>query len=137
MFTKRRILWASYIMPGIIAVLRVGFTVWMLVSNPMELKLPYIQIIPMCLMLWSCFAHFKLYSDSVPVISLIAPDMVHFILILVFKREVMILPLLPLVIPDVLYLVAKGVKANFFPFYFEGDSDDEDLDMDDIVDDAG
>lgn len=103
----------------------------------MGLRLPYLQVIPVIVLISSCFGHFKLYRDAVPVISLLVPTILHAIIIFVFIREVMVLPFLPVFIPDILYLIAKAVKANLFPFYLEGDDGDELLDIDDIVDNAG
>ena len=137
MFTKRRILLGSFYLPGIVVLIRLAFTIWVLWKNPMGLRLPYIQLIPLFVMMGSCFGHFKLYRDAVPVISLIVPTLLHAILIFVFLREVMILQFLPVFVPDLLYLVVKAVKANLFPFYMEGEDDDELLDMEDIINDAG
>lgn len=137
MFTKRRILLGSYYLPGVVVLIRVFFTAWILIKNPMGLRLPFFQLIPLGVMLGSCFGHFKLYRDAVPVISLMVPTLLHAILIFVFLREVMILPFLPVFVPDILYLVVKAVKANLFPFYMEGDDEDELTDIEDLINGAG
>lgn len=137
MFSKRRILLGSYYLPGVVVLIRVAFTVWILGWNPMGLRFPFLQLIPLGALLGSCFGHFKLYRDAVPVISLIVPTLVHAIIIFVFLREIMILPFLPVFVPDMLYLVVKAVKANLYPFYLEGEDDDELRDMEDIINGAG
>lgn len=137
LFTKRRILLGSYYLPGIVALARVLFTLWILIWNPMKMPLPFIQLIPAGALIGSCFGHFKLYRDAVPVISLMASTFLHIIIIFVFMRVLVILPFLPVLILDVLYLVIKAVKANLFPFYLEGDEDDEYLELDDISEEAG
>ena len=137
MFTKRRILLGSFYLPGVVALIRVGFTLWILIQNPMGLRFPYAILIPMFVMLGSCFGHFKLYRDAVPVISLVVPTLLHAIVIFVFLREIMILPFLPVFVPDILYLIVKAVKANLFPFYMEGEDDDELRDIEDIINGAG
>lgn len=126
MSTKKRILLSSYYLPGIVVLIRIFFTAWTFYSNPLGLRLLFIQVVPLCVLLGSCFGHFKLYRDGVPVISLMTPNILHFILIIVFYKKVMIVPFLPIVIPDILYLVVKSVKANLFPFYVEGEDDDID-----------
>lgn len=125
MFTKRKILLGSYYLPGVVVIIRVVFTLWVLISNPMGLRLPYFQLIPLGVMLCSCFGHFKLYRDSVPIISLVVPTLLQGVLIFVFFRQVMVVEFLPVFIPDILYLIVKAVKANLFPFYMEGEEDDE------------
>lgn len=137
MSTKRAILKGSYYLPGIIVLIRVVFSVWILVQNPMGLRLRFIQLFPLGVLLGSCFGHFKLYRDAVPVISLVVPTLLHAVLIFVFTREIMIVQFLPVFVPDVLYLVVKALKANMFPFYLEGEDDDEFEDIDDIVEEAG
>ncbi len=137
MITKRTILKGSYYLPGVVVLIRLVFTVWVLFKNPMGLRFPFIQLIPMGVLLGSCFGHFKLYRDAVPVISLLLPTIAHAIIIFVFTREVMLLQFLPVFVPDVLYLVVKAVKANLYPFYMEGEDEDEFAEIDDIVDEAG
>lgn len=137
MISKRTILKGSYFLPGVVVLIRLGFTLWILIQNPMGLRLPYIQLFPLFVLLGSCFGHFKLYRDAVPVISLMVPTIVHAILIFVFTREIMIIQFLPVFIPDVLYLTVKAIKANLYPFYLEGEDADEFVDIDDIVETAG
>lgn len=137
LFTKRRILLGSYYLPGVVVLARLLFTLWILIWNPMKMPLPYIQLIPVGVLVVSCFGHFKLYRDAVPVISLMAPTILHIVIIFVFMRVLVIVPFLPVLVLDVLYLVVKAVKANLFPFYLEGDDDDEYLELNDMEDEAG
>ncbi len=129
MLTKKTVLRLSFYIPGVIVLIRLGFTIWVLASNPLGLKLAFIQLVPMGVLLASCFGHFKLYRDGVPVISLMAPTIVHFILILVFYKTTQLVPFLPTFVPDIVYLVAKSIKANLFPFYVEGEDKNEFLDL--------
>lgn len=124
MFTKRKLLMYMFYLPGIVFLIRAVFTVWTLGWNPLGLRLPYIQLIPLAVMGASCFGHFKLYRDAVPVISLIVPTLLHAVMVFVFTKTVMVVPLLPVFAPDVVYLIVKSVKANMFPFYIEGEDDD-------------
>lgn len=137
LFTKRRILLGSYYLPGVVVLARLLFTLWILIWNPMKMPLPYIQLLPMGVLIGSCFGHFKLYRDAVPVISLMAPTILHIVIIFVFMRVLVIVPFLPVLVLDVLYLVVKAVKANLFPFYLEGDDDDEYLELNDMESEAG
>lgn len=137
MFTKRRILLGSYYLPGVVVLIRLVFTLWILIGNPMGLRFPVLQLIPLGVLLGSCFGHFKMYRDAVPVVSLVGPTLLHAVLIFVFLRKVMILPFLPVFVPDIIYLIVKAVKANLYPFYLEGEDDNEFLDIDDITENAG
>lgn len=125
MFSKRKLLLFMYYLPGIVLIIRIIFTVWTLYSNPLGLRFPYAQLIPLGAMMCSCFGHFKLYRDTVPVVTLIVPTLLQGVLIAVFTKTIMIVPFLPVFIPDILYLIVKSVKASLFPFYMEGEDDDD------------
>lgn len=114
-----------FYLPLVVLVIRVIFTIWTLTSNPLGLRLPYIQLIPLGVMIASCFGHFKLYRDAVPVVTLIVPTLLHAIAIFIFMKTIMIVPFLPVFIPDALYIIVKSVKANLFPFYLEGEGDED------------
>ena len=125
MFTKRRLLMFMYYLPGIVFLIRLFFTAWTFYSNPLGLRLPYFQLIPLGVLVGSCFGHFKLYRDAVPVVSLLVPTLLQAVLVAVFTRTIMIIPFLPVFIPDILYLVVKSIKASMFPFYTEGEDDED------------
>lgn len=137
MFTKRKLLLSMYYLPGVVLVIRLVFTAWTFYSNPLGLRLPYFQLIPLGVMIGSCFGHFKLYRDSVPVVTLIVPTLLHAVLIFIFMKTVMIIPFLPVFIPDVLYLVVKSIKASMFPFYMEGEDEEDYSDLLDSEASAG
>lgn len=113
----RTMFWA----PLVIALFRILITIVILVWNPQDMSLRFIQIIPMLVLLIFSFMYFKLYHDGDPVISLLLPTILHFILILIFKRKVELIPFIAPFAIDILYLVVKGVKGTMFPFEFEGD----------------
>lgn len=125
MFTKRKLLMFMYYLPGIVLIIRVIFTAWTFYNNPLGLRFPYAQLIPLGVMVGSCFGHFKLYRDAVPVVSLLVPTLLQAVLIAVFTKTIMIVPFLPVFIPDILYLVVKSIKASLFPFYTEGEDDED------------
>lgn len=128
MLTKKKLMYVTYYAPGVITAVRVFVTLWFLVSNPLGMPLRFLQLIPVGVLLAFCFTYFKLYSDGVPVISLIAPTLVHFVLVYVFERVIVVLPFAVLLLLDILYLIVKSVKANMFPFDFDNDDDPEGLD---------
>ena len=133
MSSKQRIMLLSYYLPGVFSIIRVGITIWFLVSNPMNLPLRFIQVIIIGVYVVFNFTYFKLYSDGVPVISLIAPTLVHAILIFVFQRVVIIAPFVVLLLLDIAYLVVKSVKANLFPFDIDGMDDGDEFDLEEIT----
>lgn len=133
MGTKQRIMLLSYYLPGFFAVVRVAVTFWFLFYNPMGLPLRFIQVIIIGVYATFSFAYFKLYSDGVPVISVIAPTLVHAILIFVFQRTVVIAPFVVLLLLDIAYLVVKSVKANLFPFDIDGMDDVDEFDLEEIT----
>lgn len=127
MLTKKKLMYAAYYAPGVAAVLRILVTIWFLTSNPLGMPLRFLQLIPIIVLLIFSFTYFKLYSDGVPVISLIAPTLVHFVLVYVFERIIAVLPFAVLLLLDIFYLIAKSLKAAMFPFDFDEDEDPEGL----------
>lgn len=113
----RTMFWA----PLVVALFRVLITIVILVWNPQEMSLRFMQIIPLLVLVVFSFMYFKLYHDGDPVISLLLPTILHFILILIFKRQVEIIPFIAPLTVDIVYLVVKGIKGTMFPFEFEGD----------------
>ena len=137
MLSKQRRMRFVYFLPATFAVIRILLTVWFLVYNPLGLPLRFIQLILMGVYAGSLFSFYRLYRDGVPVLSLIAPTLVHAILIFIFKKEIVIVPFAVLFVVDIAFLASKGVKANLYPFDIEGDSDDEDFfDDDELVENA-
>lgn len=121
---------ASYYAPGIVAGLRVLITLWFLFWNPYGMELVGLQVIPLIILIVFTFLHFKMYRDSVPVISLLLPTLIQGVLVFVFKRTITLLPFVIVLALDAFYLVCKGLKATFFPFVLDGeDTTDFDFDM--------
>ena len=136
MSSKQRMMLFSYYLPGIFALIRVGVTVWFLMSNPMGLPLRFLQVIVLVVYGIFTFTYFKLYSDGVPVISIVTPSLVHAVLIFAFKRVVVVAPFVVLLLLDIAYLVVKSVKANLFPFDIEGDDEDDVFDLEELSENA-
>lgn len=134
MLNKRRFLYAIYWLPIGLAMLRVVVTMWFLIQNPLGLPLRFLQVIPMLSILIALFMYRKLFSDGVPVITVIAPTLLHAVLIYVFQKKIVLIPFIVLVLLDGIFLVAKGVKANMFPFDIEGEEEEDDFsDMEETV----
>lgn len=125
MNTKAKVMKTCYYMPGVFAAFRVAITLWFLISNPMDLPLRFMELIPLTFYIVYSFTYFRLYSDGVPVISIVAPVLLHAALIFAFKRVLVIAPFSVLLLLDVAYLIVKSVKANLYPFDIEGDDDDD------------
>lgn len=125
MFTRRRIMKGIYWAPGIIGLARIVVTFWFLIRNPLGMPLRFIQLIPMIAVIVAVFMHFKLYQDGVPVITVIAPTLIHAVVVYIFQRKIVPIPFLVILAIDIAFLSVKGVKANMFPFYIEGDDDDD------------
>lgn len=127
MLSKRRKMRFVYLLPAFIAIIRVGITLWFLISNPLDLPLRFFQLIHLGIYAVSMFSFYRLYRDGVPILSLVAPTLVHAIVIFIFKKMIVIVPFAVLFTLDVVFLASKGIKANLYPFDIEGDSDDEDF----------
>ncbi len=129
MLSKRKLLLCMFYLPGVVCLLRLIFTLWTFVYNPLGLRLPYLQLIPLGVIGASCFGHFKLYRDSVPIVTLLVPTLLHAIIIFVFMKTLQIVPFLPMFIPDIGYMVLKSIKASMFPYYLEGEDDEDFSDL--------
>lgn len=125
MAAKRRWMLLSYYLPGALSILRVLVTLWFLIYNPLMLPLRFIQIVELIVYGVYNFTYFKLYSDGVPVISVLAPNLLHGVIVFIFKKTIPIIPLGFLIAFDSLYLVAKSVKANLYPFDIDGEEEEE------------
>lgn len=133
--SKRRKLQIAFYVPGVLMALRVILTLWVLIINPLGMPMRFFQLIPLGAILVSAFTYFKLYRDSVPVISLILPSIIHFIMIYAFKRVLVIWPFGILLPVDIIFLVVKSLKSSMYPF--DMDTNEENLeDVFDFLQDA-
>ena len=130
MSSKRKKMLFCYYLPVIIALIRFIVTFVYFMWNPLNLSLRYLQVIVLLIYVAHIFMYLKLFDDGVPVISIIAPDLVHWIIIFVFMKEIQLLQIGILFAIDIIFLCTKGLKASYFPFDIDGD-DEEDL-FDDI-----
>lgn len=128
-----KLLYASYYLPGLVGIFRIIITLWFLFFNPYDMQLIAFQIVPAVFLVYHVFAHFRLYRDSVPVISILAPTFTQGLLAIIFQRRLNIIPFLILLVIDAGFLVLKGMKASFFPFVVEGE---EEEDLDDLLEEA-
>lgn len=119
---RRRLLTAFYA-PIVVGVLRIVVTVGIFIFNPLALPWPFFQFISLGVLAWSLFSYVKLYRDSDPIVSLLLPTIAHFLLIFAFQRRVVLIPFIPTLVIDLVYLVLKGLKAVMFPFEIEGEED--------------
>lgn len=137
MGSKRKKMLAIWILPGIMAIIRVTVTMVYLIWNPLAMPLRFFQLINIGVYIGTSFSYYKLYRDGVPVISVITPLLLHGILVFLFKRVIAWQSIVPLFVLDVLFLITKGIKSSLFPYDIEGEDDDEEMfDMDELIDEA-
>ena len=122
-----------FYVPVLVALLRILLTLSIFIWNTMEMPMRWLQIIPLGVLVCSVFLYLKLYSDGDPIISLLLPSIIHIVLASVFSSTIVILPFIPTLLIDAIYLIVKGVKASAFPFEIEGEDegidDYEDLEV--------
>lgn len=123
--SKEQLMRVFYYMPGVAALIRIGFTVWFIGWQPIPMPLPYTQVLTIVIYLILQFTYFRLYRDSVPVISVLVPTILHSLLIFVFLRQVVIAPFVLLVLLDVMFLSSRGIKSSMYPFYIEEDDEEQ------------
>ena len=116
-------LWFWYRTPKAIGLIRILLTLVVFAFNPLGLPLCFMQTFPMLVIMVTLFAYGKLFSDMVPVITLLLPTIVHFAVIVLFMDKIVIAAFLPFILTDVAFLVTKGIKASYFPFAIEGEKD--------------
>lgn len=137
MGSKRKKMLAIWILPGVMAIIRVTVTMVYLIWNPLAMPLRFFQLINIGVYIGTSFSYYKLYRDGVPVISVITPLLLHGILVFLFKRVIAWQSIVPLFVLDVLFLITKGIKSSLFPYDIEGEDDDEEMfDMDELIDEA-
>ena len=127
---KKRILKLkiAFAFPGIISAIRILLTMFVLVYNPLDMPLRFIQVVPMFVVMWNLVSYYILYTDSTPVIPLLLPTIIHFVIILVMTKVVILVPFIPFLVVDFVYIIIKYIKSSMFPFEMEGDEDDNLLD---------
>ena len=131
MAAKRRKMLFCYYLPGILAAIRLILTFVDLVWNPFGLTWRFFQLILMASYAFHLFSYFILYTDGIPIITIIAPDIVHGILVFIFTRRIPLVSLGMLLGLDILFLFSKSIKAYYFPFDIDSD-EEEDLFEDDL-----
>lgn len=124
MSDKRKLMLLSYYATGMLSLIRVLVTLWLL-FYPVIFPLRYIQFVNIVIYLVFNFMYFKLYIDSVPVISIVLPTLLHITLMVVFNGRIVILPFAILLLLDILFLISRGVKSNLFPFDFDSDASED------------
>ena len=127
MNSRVKFLKTIFILPAIVAALRLLLTAIVFIFNPTDMSLRFIQSFPVIVLLVSLFTYLKLYSDSAPVITLLLPSIAHIIIIFIFTRHLEILPFIPVIILDIFYIIIKGIKATAFPFEIEGEEDEDEF----------
>lgn len=130
---KKLLMLSTYYAPGIIALIRITVTMWFFVKDPLGMPLRFLQIVPLIAICVTLFMHFKLYQDGVPVITVIAPTLVHAVLMYVFERKLVFIPFLLLLGLDIVFLSLKGAKASLFPFDIDDDTEDDLAGIEDIL----
>lgn len=132
MSARTRKLWVAFYTPMVVIGIRILLTLIVLIWNPWHLSLPVLQLIPVIVLLVTLFMYTQFFTDGVPVVSLLVPSILHFLVILAFRRRVEIMPFIPLLVTDIMVLVVKGIKASYFPFEIEGDEEDDFSDLENI-----
>lgn len=130
--TKRKEMLTFYYIVGFAIVLALCVRIIFIIFNPLGLWLRWFQIIPCLLYAAYAFMYFKLYMDTVPIISLLTTTLVHGVISYVFTKTVAWKALLVLVCVDVLYIGMCACKAAWFPFVTDKDDEEEDL-FDDLI----
>lgn len=130
---KKSILLTLYYTPMGIAIIRIIMTIVVLTLpwQENEFRLKFIQIIPIVVLLSSCFRMYRLYVDAVPVVSLLLPTLLQFIISFILYKTVPIRQLIFLLIMDIFFLIAKVYKSGEIPFTMDGEEED---DFSDIID---
>lgn len=124
---KKRILFAGFLAPGVIALIRLVVTLYICIWRPSFLPLHWFQLIPLLAIGVHCFMYFKLFRDGVPVISVLLPTMLHFVIVLFVVHIMAIAPFVLLMAIDILFLIACGIKSSMFPYSIDEDDEDEEL----------
>lgn len=134
---KRKKMMIVYHLPGVIGIIRVLLTLYVFIFNGFGMPLRFFQLIPLIALAVALFMYYKMYSDGVPVITLITPTLLHAVVTYIFRRVLVIIPFLSVLVIDIAFIVCKSLKANLYPFDIEGaDISDELMSVEGIIGDA-
>ena len=120
MKNKIRMMKFVYRAPTILEVFRSVVTMVIFVWNPTSIPLRFLQIVPLLSILVYAFMYRFLFLDSVPLVAVVLPNLIHIALVSFLSESFIITPFIPIVVIDTIYIIVKVIKSTAFPFEIEG-----------------
>lgn len=132
MTSKQRLMLLVFKSVGFVGMVNVIIRFLIIVINPMQVPLIMIQLITELAYLVHLVTYFKFYKDSIPILTIIVPTLLHGVFSFLFKKTVPWVTLLGFLVLDCFYIVLVAYKASYYPFVYDGD--DNMLDIEDESD---
>ena len=127
MTSKQRLMLLVFKSVGFVGVVNMIIRFLIIIINPMSVPLITVQLITVVAYLVHLVTYFKFYKDSVPILTIMVPTLLHGVLSLLFTKTVPWFTLLGFLILDCFYIAIVAYKASYYPFVYDGDDDMMDI----------
>lgn len=117
--TKKRFMLFVHYLVGISLLCNLGVTISFVAFDVLSVRFKVLLIISILFYLWNLISYYKLHSDSVPVVTLLLPHLIHIAAEYFILHHVDWKALLLLIALDILFIIIKSYKASAFPFVRE------------------
>ncbi len=115
---KKFMLFLHYLV-GISLFCNLSMTVAYIAFNLFSVRFKLFLFISLIFYLWNIMSYYKLHSDSVPVITLLLPHIVHMVFEYFILHDLDWEAITILIILDIIFIIIKSYKASAFPFIKE------------------
>lgn len=114
--TKKRFMLFIHYLVGVSLLCNLAVTISFVAFDVLSVHFKPILIISILFYLWNLLSYYKLHSDSVPVITLLLPHLIHIALEYFIIKQVDWKAILMLIVLDILFIIIKTYKVSAFPF---------------------
>lgn len=125
MKNKAHILLLFHWLPAVIAVIRIIVTAGYMWVWTGVMPLQFMQAFSFITYGVNLFVTYKLFFDSIPFATISMPTIIQVFIVYVFRNEVILSKLLPLLLIDAFYIGIKFIKTSFYPYELDTPEEDD------------
>lgn len=114
--TKKKFMLFIHYLVGMSLLSNLAVTISFTAFDVLSVHFKFILIISIVFYLWNLLSYYKLHSDSVPVVTLLLPHIIHIALEYFILKQIDWKAILILIGLDILFIIIKSYKASAFPF---------------------
>lgn len=114
--TKKRFMLFIHYLVGASLLCNLAVTISFVAFDVLSVHFKLLLIISIVFYLWNLISYYKLHSDSVPVVTLLLPHIIHIAAEYFILHSVDWKAILTLIGLDILFIIIKSYKASAFPY---------------------